>query len=108
VVRLGSAPPVFKKPTALVQVDGVLLVLLNEHAAFTDPSHFEAVGIDPLGHKIVVVKEGYLFQGLRDIAPRSIMALTPGFAYQLVENIPYEHVRRPIYPLDPQMDWSAR
>lgn len=108
VVRLGSAPPVFKKPTALVQVDGVLLVLLNEHAAFTDPSHFEAVGIDPLGHKIVVVKEGYLFQGLRNIAPRSIMALTPGFAYQLVENIPYEHVRRPIYPLDPQMDWSAR
>jgi microcystin degradation protein MlrC len=64
--------------------------------AFTDPLHFQAVEIDPLAHKIVVVKEGYLFQGLRDIAPRSIMALTPGFAYQLVENIDYQNVRRPI------------
>ncbi len=108
VKRLGNAPPVFKEATALVQVDGVLLVLLSEHAAFTDPSHFEAMNIDPLGHRIVVVKEGYLFQGLRDIAPRSIMALTPGFAYQLVENIAYEHVRRPIYPLDPDMTWSTR
>jgi len=108
VLSTGFAPPAFKEPTALVQVDGVLLVLLSEHTAFTDPAHFEAVGIDPLGHRIVVVKEGYLFQGLRDIAPRSIMALTPGFAYQLVENIAYEHVRRPIYPLDPEMSWSAK
>ncbi|MEA3476633.1 MAG: MlrC C-terminal domain-containing protein, partial [Bacteroidota bacterium] len=93
--------------SALVQVEGVTLVLLSEHKAFTHPNHFKAAEIDPLAHKIVVVKEGYLFQGLRDIAPRSIMALTPGFAYQLVENIDYQHVRRPIYPLDPQMTWSA-
>lgn len=108
VIRLGNASPAFKQMTATVRVEGVLLVLLSDHAAFTDPSHFEAVEIDPLAHKIVVVKEGYLFQGLRDIAPRSIMALTPGFAYQLVENLAYENVRRPIYPLDPDMTWSAR
>jgi microcystin degradation protein MlrC len=100
----GLGPPV----TAVVQVEGLMLVLLREHMAFTDPLHFQAVEIDPLAHKIVVVKEGYLFQGLRDIAPRSIMALTPGFAYQLVENIDYQHVRRPIYPLDTQMNWTAR
>jgi microcystin degradation protein MlrC len=93
--------------SALVQVEGVTLVLLSGHYAFTHPDHFKAVGIDPLAHKIVVVKEGYLFQGLRDIAPRSIMALTPGFAYQLVENIDYQHVRRPIYPLDPGMSWKG-
>lgn len=92
---------------AVVQVEGVTLVLLSGHRAFTDPAHFEAVEIDPLDHKIVVVKEGYLFQGLRDIAPRTIMALTPGFAYQLVENLPYKNLRRPIYPLDPDMNWSA-
>jgi len=110
----GTVTALFPKPgagaplTAVVQVEGIMLVLLSEHKAFTHPDHFKAVEIDPLVHKIVVVKEGYLFQGLRDIAPRSIMALTPGFAYQLVENIDYQHVRRPIYPLDPQMTWSAK
>lgn len=107
VIRLSSEPPDFNQMAAVVQVEGVLLVLQSGHNAFTDPAHFRAVEIDPLAHKIVVVKEGYLFQGLRDIAPRAIMALTPGFAYQLVENIEYEHVRRPIYPLDPQMTWAA-
>lgn len=108
VIRLSNEPPDFNQMAAVVQVEGVLLVLLSGHMAFTDPAHFQAVEIDPLAHKIVVVKEGYLFQGLRDIAPRSIMALTPGFAYQLVENIAYENVRRPIYPLDPHMTWVAK
>jgi microcystin degradation protein MlrC len=84
-----------------------LLVLLNQRRSFTSPEDFEEVGIDPLDHKIVVVKLGYLFQGLRDIAPRTIMALTPGFAYQEIEALPYQHVRRPIYPLDPDMEWES-
>jgi microcystin degradation protein MlrC len=65
------------------------------------------VDIDPLEHKIVVVKEGYLFPGLRAIAPHAIMALTPGFANQIMEDLTYKQVRRPIYPLDPEMSWSA-
>ncbi len=108
VIRLLPEPPENTQMSAVVQVEGVMLVLLSGHKAFTHPDHFKAVEIDPLAHKIVVVKEGYLFQGLRDIAPRSIMALTPGFAYQLVEKLDYQNVRRPIYPLDPQMTWSAK
>ncbi len=91
---------------AVVDLGGILLVLLNRRRSFTSPEDFEEVEIDPLAHKIVVVKLGYLFQGLRDIAPRTIMALTPGFAYQVVENLPYDNVRRPIYPLDADMAWS--
>jgi microcystin degradation protein MlrC len=34
------------------------------------------------------------------------MALTPGSAYQLIEDLPYKKVRRPIYPLDPDMRWA--
>ncbi len=96
-----------EKVDAVLQVDGVTLVLLSAHRAFTDPVHFQAVEIDPLAFKIVVVKEGYLFQGLRDIAPRAIMALTPGFANQTLESLEYKHVRRPIFPLDPDMSWTA-
>ena len=108
VKRLTKEQPGSKQLDAVLQVDGVTVVLLSRHRAFTDPAHFRAVEIDPLAHKIVVVKEGYLFQGLRDIAPHAIMALTPGFANQLVENIEYKNIRRPIFPLDPDMTWSAK
>ena len=90
----------------VVQISGVSLVLLNQRRSFISPQDFEEVGINPLDHKIVVVKLGYLFQGLRDIAPRTIMALTPGFANQVIEDLPYQHVRRPIYPMDSDMDWE--
>jgi microcystin degradation protein MlrC len=95
-----------RKPV-VVDVNGIWLVILNQRRSFVSPEDFKEVGIDPLGHKIVIVKLGYLFQGLRDIAPRTIMALTPGFANQVIENLSYKNVRRPIYPLDPDMSWNA-
>jgi microcystin degradation protein MlrC len=107
VIRLPKGDANSEKVDAVLQVDGITLVLLSGHRAFTDPAHFQAVDIDPLAFKIVVVKEGYLFQGLRDIAPGAIMALTPGFANQTLESMEYHHVRRPIFPLDPDMQWTA-
>jgi len=95
-----------KGKAAVLDLKGILVVLLNVRRSFVSPEDFREVGIDPLGHKIVVVKLGYLFQALRDIAPRTIMTLTPGFAYQVIEELPYKNVRRPIYPLDPAMTWS--
>ena len=85
---------------------GVRVVVIARRRSFTSPEDFADVGIDPLAHKIVVVKLGYLFQALRDISPRTIMALTPGQAAQAVEQLPYEHLRRPIYPLDPDITWA--
>ena len=108
VLRLSKGEPNSEKLDAVLQVEGVTLVLLSGHRAFTDPIHFQAVEIDPLAFKIVVVKEGYLFQALRDIAPKAIMALTPGFANQILENLEYIHVRRPIFPLDPNISWIAK
>ena len=100
-------PSTPKRRPAVVELDGIQLVLLNEGRSFISPQDFDEVGIDPLAFKIVVVKLGYLFQGLRDIAPQAIMALTPGFANQVIENLPYQNVSRPIYPLDPDMEWRA-
>jgi microcystin degradation protein MlrC len=102
-----SNPNTPRRRPAVIEMDGILLVVLNEVRSFTSPSDFEEVGIEPLKHKIVVVKLGYLFQELRDIAPQAIMALTPGFANQVIENLPYKHVKRPVYPMDRDMVWSA-
>jgi microcystin degradation protein MlrC len=90
----------------VVEVEGVLVVFLNVRRSFTSPEDFRQVGIQPLDHKIVVVKLGYLFQALRDIAPLTIMALTPGFGSLVIEKLPYKHLSRPVYPLDPNMRWK--
>ena len=90
----------------MVSLDGIDLVLLSDRRSFISPQDFEEVGLNPLDYKIVVVKLGYLFQGLRDIAPIAIMALTPGFANQVIEGLPYENIIRPIYPIDEDMVWD--
>jgi microcystin degradation protein MlrC len=56
---------------------------------------------------IIVVKLGYLFAGLRDIAQKAIMALSPGFTTLLLEQLPYKRIVRPIYPLDTDLEWSS-
>ncbi len=106
-VSSGTNPKFPRRKPVVIELDGVLLVLLNEVRSFTSPRDFEEVGINPLDHKIVVVKLGYLFQELRDIAPSAIMALTPGFANQEIKKLPYENIQRPIYPLDKDMVWNS-
>jgi microcystin degradation protein MlrC len=92
---------------AVLQVDGVSVVLTADRRAFTSLAGFQQAGIDPLAHKIVVVKLGYLFPELRDRAPRAIMALSPGFTDLRVEALPYRRVARPIFPLDREMEWEV-
>jgi microcystin degradation protein MlrC len=90
---------------AALQVAGVTLLLTSDRRAFTSLASFERAGIDPMRQKIVVVKLGYLFPDLRDHAPRALMALTPGFTDLRLERLPFQRIRRPIFPLDPDARW---
>lgn len=91
---------------AVLQVEGVTVVLTADRRAFTTLASFRAARIDPLQRRIVIVKLGYLFPELRDCAPRAIMALSPGFTDLRLEQLPYQRVRRPIFPLDPAVEWQ--
>jgi microcystin degradation protein MlrC len=106
VKMVSSYDSLTRRKPAVVRLDGIDLVLLTDRRSFYLLQDFKEVGLDPLNYKIVVVKLGYLFQGLRDISPMTIMALTPGFANQLIEGLPYQNVNRPIYPLDEDMQWD--
>lgn len=92
---------------AVVRVGGVRLVLTERRKAFTELADFAAVGIDPQAHKIVVVKLGYLFPELAPLAALALLALSPGVSDLELSRLPYRHVRRPVYPLDPEMAWQA-
>ncbi len=106
VKRVANYDSLTRRKPAVVELDGIDLVLLTDRRSFISPRDFEEVGLNPLDYKIVVVKLGYLFQGLRDIAPMAIMALTPGFANQAIERLPYRNINRPVYPLDEDMQWD--
>ncbi len=85
---------------AVVQAEGVTLVLTQQRCAIDHVDHYAAMGVDPREYQVVVVKCGYLSPNLRTIAGGSIMALTPGFTDLRLHELPYERIRRPIFPLD--------
>ncbi len=91
---------------AVVETEGVTTVILKSCRSFVEIRDFKEVGLNPLDFKIVVVKLGYLFPELRDIAPVHLMALTSGFCNLDIPNLPYKNVHRPSYPLDRDMTWE--
>lgn len=89
----------------LIQTDSLKIALLDKRNSFTTVGQFTDLGLDPLSFKVVVVKLGYLYPELRDIAPVHLMALTSGFCNLDMRSLPFHKVRRPVYPLDSEMDW---
>lgn len=101
---VGTASIVNK--TAVVQVDGVTVIVTSRRSPYFKVSEFQRVGVDPTKARIVVVKMGYLSPEICRMAARSILALSPGAVNQRLESLPFKRLRRPIFPLDPDMTWS--
>jgi microcystin degradation protein MlrC len=89
-----------------LRVGGVHVIVSERRKLFIGVEDFRKAGVDPLAHKLVVVKLGYLFPELRAVAPREILTLSPGYADMDLKRLPFRHVKRPIYPLDPTVEWS--
>lgn len=81
--------------------DGMLDVVIANHGdSFTTINHFVKAGLEINDYDVIIVKQGYLFDELSEIAELEILALTPGATYQLVEELEFKHLIRPMYPLD--------
>lgn len=93
---------------AVLDVEGVKLVVMKSRRSFIEKADFKEVNLNPLDFKIVVVKLGYLYPELRDIAPEHLMALTSGFCNLEMTNLPFKNVDLKSYPLDINREWSAR
>lgn len=91
---------------AVIETDGVKTVILKTRRSFVEVNDFKEVGLNPLDFKIVVVKLGYLYPELRDIAPVHLIALTSGFCNLDMRTLPFKNVHRPCFPLDMDMVWK--
>jgi len=96
----------FTGAATIVQVQGVTLVLTSERCAFTERNDFAVLGLDSRAYRIVVVKLGYLHDELQPIAARSLLAFSAGCLNPDITKLRFERLRRPIYPLDPDMAWQ--
>jgi microcystin degradation protein MlrC len=104
-IRRGYGP--YKSDLVLVSYRNLLVVATSRHIGFGDGELLPALGINAADYCLVAVKLGYLEPCHKNIAKRAIMATTRGCSNEVLENIPYKKVRRPIYPLDPDMEWAC-
>ncbi len=119
VVRLGDGHWIHEGPenagvpaemgdTAVVRVDGVNLVLTSRKSMPGDLQQLRSVGIAPERQQILVVKAAVRWRGgYEPIVRHAIDVDTPGLGSVDLARFAFERIRRPIFPLDPEMTWSA-
>ena len=99
--------PVDMGPTAVLRCGGVNLVLTSHKSMPGDQQQLKSVGIDPLRQQIIVVKAAVRWRGgYGPIARHAVYADTPGLGSVDLRRFPYQHIRRPIFPLDPETAFS--
>ncbi|MFK7963574.1 MAG: M81 family metallopeptidase [Burkholderiaceae bacterium] len=91
---------------AVVKVGGVRIVLATQRAQNYDRQFFEAFGIETARQQVLAVKSAQHFRA--DYGPiASGMAVVDeggGICSHQLQALDYQHVRRPIWPLDPMAD----
>ena len=92
---------------AVLQVEGIKIIITERRTPFLKIDSFKQLDIDPYQHKTVVVKIGYLEPELREMAAKSFLALSPGAVNQDIEGTPYRRIKRPMFPFDKDMDWKV-
>lgn len=96
---------------AVIKVNNNYIIVTNKRKPYHYISDFTELNLEPDSTGILVVKIGYLVPELYDIRGDWIMALTPGGVDQDLNRLGYKNIRRPMYPLDKNMedpDLSAR
>jgi microcystin degradation protein MlrC len=91
-------------PTAVLDVNDIRVILISYRWQTLDPEMIRFVGIDPLLEKILVVKSTIHYRAaFEPIAKEIIEVDAPGLSSSNLSRFPYRRIRRPIFPLDPDL-----
>jgi len=92
----------------VVEKDTIEIVLIEYPGKIGGPSFLLELGVDPREKKFIITKEGLNpLVSYKSIAKKIFMVESPGFNKQILDAKDYRKVNRPIYPLDPDMEWSV-
>ena len=88
----------------VVRVGSIKVIVTKKRKPYHHEKDFTQLGLSPRVADVLVVKIGYLVPQLYDMRGDWIMALTPGGVDQDLERLEYKHIKRPMFPLDKDMD----
>ena len=88
----------------VVKVGSIRIIVTKKRKPYHYEKDFTNLGIDPRTADIVVVKIGYLVPELYEMRGDWIMALTPGGVDQDLDRLGYKRIKRPMFPLDQDME----
>lgn len=99
-------------PTAVLELAGaqggsVQVIVTTHRYQPTDLEVFRSQGIEPTEQKILAVKSLVHFRAaFTPIAKQIIEVDTPGLSSPHLGRLTFCHLKRPIYPFDPELKWK--
>jgi microcystin degradation protein MlrC len=94
--------------TVVLEAGGVEVVVCERRVQVLDPELFRAVGIDPTARRLLAVKSSVHFRAaFEPLAAAALEVETPGLSGSDLHALPYQRVRRPIWPLDREVRYLA-
>ncbi len=89
-------------PTAVLRVNGLEIVITSRRYQVYDLNFFKHAGIDPAKKKFVAVKSAHHFRAAFAPIASEIIVVDEGggITSRNFKKLPYEKVRRPVWPLD--------
>ncbi len=97
-------------PTALLRIGGIRVAVVTNRRQLAEPRMVETLGVDLRTVRSLVVKSrGHFRAGFDDIwtPDRIIEVDVPGLTTVVLTRVPWREVPRPIYPIDPAIEWKA-
>ncbi|WP_203256930.1 M81 family metallopeptidase [Hyunsoonleella ulvae] len=88
----------------VVKTGNISVIVTKKRKPYHYEKDFTDLDLNPRDTDIVVVKIGYLVPELYNMRGDWVMALTPGGVDQDIERLPYKRIKRPMFPLDKEME----
>lgn len=93
------------RAAVLIQ-DGIHLAVMEQAVSQWDPQLYRCLGEEPAHARLVQVKSPMAFRAAYEgLFDEVIVVAAPGAADPRLAALPWSHLRRPIYPLDPDVTW---
>ncbi len=95
--------------TVLIEINGIDVIVTERRHQPWDPEIFRRVGIQPEDKKVLVVKSSMHFRAAYSELVKSIIEVDcPGLTTTNFKHFSYENISRPIFPLDPDIEFDAK
>ena len=88
----------------VVKIGTIYAIITKKRKPYHYEKDFTDLNLDPRNVDILVVKIGYLVPELYDMRGDWVMALTPGGVDQDLERLGHKRIKRPMFPLDKEME----